>query len=250
MKLMKRTVRITGLMLAAALMIVVPGNGAARGIGNGHGAGKGRQTSLPVIVASLPFQALSNSEEAGLLKMREEEKLAGDVYRALYAAWGLQVFSTIIPSEQRHMEAVGALLTKYNITDPVTDAEPGAFTDPEMQKLYNSLVERGLQSRVDALHVGATVEDLDIKDLYTLLEQTDNTDIKTVYQNLAKGSRNHLRAFVFELSQNGKIYKAQFLSQEQVNEIVNSPRERGKVDENGVPVPGKNGPRHGKGRRA
>lgn len=108
----------------------------------------------------------------------------------------------------------------------------------ELQGLYNSLVERGNQSLVEALQVGATIEDLDIKDLDDLLEQTSNTDIKSVYQNLVKGSRNHLRSFTYELSLNGATYEAQFLSAAQVNAIITSPRERGRVDENGEQVSG------------
>jgi tRNA isopentenyl-2-thiomethyl-A-37 hydroxylase MiaE len=97
------------------------------------------------------------------------------------------------------------------------------------------------ESLVEALTVGATIEDLDIKDLYELLEQTDNSDIKTIYQNLAKGSRNHLRAYISQLSYRNVIYEAQFLTQTQVDDIVTSPRERGRVDENGDQVSGMNG---------
>jgi len=83
--------------------------------------------------------------------------------------------------------------------------------------------------------------------LYDFLEQADNTDIRIVYQNLVKGSRNHMRAFVSQLSMNGVTYDAQFLSAAQIDDIVASPRERGRVDENGVQVSG-NGQGRGKSR--
>ena len=125
------------------------------------------------------------------------------------------------------MDAVKALLDKYNLVDPVTDSRVGVFTAPEMQTLYDSLITEGRTSLVAAFHVGATIEDLDIKDLYELLEKTDNDDIKMVYENLSRGSRNHLRAFTTQLSLNGQTYEARFLTQEQIDDIITSPMERG-----------------------
>jgi hypothetical protein len=201
----------------------------------------GQQPGLSTVVRALPMQELSAEEEVGLTKMREEEKLARDVYQVLYQKWGHRVFSNIAQAEQRHMDAVKALLDKYNLPDPVTDSSVGLFTDPEMLDLYNSLVEQGQQSLIEAFKVGATIEDLDIKDLYDLLEQVDNEDIKTVYQNLAKGSRNHLRAFTTQLSLSGVTYEARFLTEEVINDIITSPRERGRVDANGRSGRGRSG---------
>jgi len=125
----------------------------------------------------------------------------------------------------------------------------GVFTDPELQKLYTSLVAQGEKSQVEAFRVGATIEDLDIKDLYDFMEQTDNADIRMVYQNLAKGSRNHLRSFTNQLSLHGIVYEAQFLTTAQINDIVSSPQERGQVDENGVQQAGNRKSSKGQGRR-
>ncbi len=247
MKLNKRFVGAAGFILVTG-MLMVPVDGNTKGGGFGRGNGGGQQFGLSTIVANLPMQDLSAEEEVGLTKMREEEKLARDVYQVLHDKWGLQVFSNIAQSEQRHMNAIKAVLDKYNMVDPVTDFSVGAFTDPELQTLYNSLVAQGEQSLVEALKVGATIEDLDIKDLYDFLEKTDNTDIKTVYQNLVKGSRNHLRSFSYQLSQNGTSYEAQFLTADQVGDIVTSPRERGQVDENGKQVTGNRGSGRGMGK--
>jgi len=232
-------------------MFMAPLNSDARGRGRGQGngtGGGGSQVSLSTVVANLPLQDLSAAEEVGLSKMREEEKLARDVYQVLYEKWNHLTFAQIARSEQQHMDALKALLDKYNVIDPVTNSSVGVFTDPELQDLYHSLVARGEQALVDALQVGATIEDLDIKDLYDLLEQTDNQDIKTVYQNLAKGSRNHLRAFSYRLSLNNSIYEAQFLTVAQIEDIITSPRERGMVDENGVQVSGRSGAEKGQRR--
>ena len=221
----------TAALLLATSILFTPIPSDARGPGHGHGPGNGRgQAGLSSVVASLPAQDLSTEEEVGLTKMREEEKLARDVYQVLYQKWGAQVFGNITQSEQRHMDAIKALLDKYNLPDPVTDPSVGAFTSPEMQELYEKLVAQGEQSLVEALKVGATIEDLDLYDLYELLGKTDNADIQRVYENLAKGSRNHLRAFTTQLSLNGVTYEAQFLTQEQVDSIITSPMERGPAD--------------------
>ncbi len=172
------------------------------------------------LVAQYPYQDLSEEERAGLIKMREEEKLARDVYLTLFDKWNHQVFSNIANSEQRHMDAVKSLIDKYGLTDPVVDNTVGVFTDPHMTELFNALVQKGSTSIVDALLVGATIEDLDIYDLNILLAQTDNEDIQVIYQNLSRGSRNHMRAFANALSIYGAVYTAQYLSQEEVDQII------------------------------
>ena len=195
-----------------------------------------QQAGIAQSVTALPLEDLSAEESEALIKMREEEKLARDVYKVLYDVWGLQVFANISKSEQRHMDAVKALLDKYNLPDPAADDTVGVFSSPEMQKLYNDLVSKGRNSAVDALLVGATIEDLDIFDLKECLSKTDNQDISTVFQNLMKGSRNHMRAFSRMLNLFGKTYTAQYLPQDEVDAIINSPRERGPVNKDGVPV--------------
>jgi hypothetical protein len=168
--------------------------------------------------------SLTDAEKDGLLLMREEEKLARDVYQKLYEIWGKRIFDNISKSEQTHTTAIAALLDRYDIADPVTDDTAGVFTNETLQNLYNDLVAQGSVSLEAALTVGATVEDLDIKDLQDLLAQTDKPDITTVYKNLMRGSRNHLRAFYRQL---GGEYEAQYITAEELEQIVNSPQERG-----------------------
>ena len=166
------------------------------------------------------YAPLSDDEASGLLYMVEEEKLARDVYLTLYNETGLEVFEKIAQSEQRHMDAVLGLIEKYNLTAPDTLNEVGAFENPELQSLYDQLIEQGSGSTVDALKVGALIEETDIKDLEDWIAKTDNEDIKAVYSNLMKGSENHLRAFVRNLEAQGVSYTAQVLPQEQVDEIL------------------------------
>ena len=237
MKLKKEMMGLAAVMAVVGVLLA-PMDGDARGTGYGQGGGRGQQGCGAAMVANLPMEDLSVTEEVGLAKMREEEKLARDVYQLLYQKWNMQVFSNIARSEQQHMNSVKVILDKYSLPDPVVDSTAGVFTDPELAELYLNLTEQGQLSLIDALTVGAIIEDLDIKDLYDLLEETDSTDIRIVYQNLAKGSRNHLRAYTYQLSLLGVEYEARFLTAEQIAEIISAPRERGRVDENGEAVVG------------
>ena len=171
---------------------------------------------------------LSKAEKDGILYMREEEKLARDVYQTLYNKWELQIFANIAKSEQTHMEAVKLLVDKYGLEDPVKD-KVGEFTNPKLQDLYNKLIEDGSKSVEDALKVGAVIEEIDIIDLQKHLAETNKGDIKLVYENLMKGSRNHLRAFTSNLAKYGITYEPQYLSKEEYEKIVSSPMEKGAV---------------------
>lgn len=183
-------------------------------------------SARPAIV-ELPKQELSVQEHDRLIYMREEEKLARDVYSILYEKWRMPIFSNIAQSEQTHTEAVQDILTKYNITDPVTHDSVGVFTNSNLQELYNNLTARGITSREEALTVGALIEDLDIADLKRNISETDNDDITLVYENLMRGSRNHLRSFTTQLVSLNTVYTPQYISKEEFDEIIASPQERG-----------------------
>ena len=142
---------------------------------------------------------LTADEVAGLIYMREEEKLARDVYTTLYEVWGQRIFSNIARSEQRHMDAVATLLDRYGIADPVVGNGVGEFTNPDLQALYDELVDQGSRSLAEALRVGVTIEKVDILDLQQELATVEHADIQRVYERLEQGSENHLRAFVSNL---------------------------------------------------
>jgi hypothetical protein len=186
------------------------------------------QTALQDALAALPLGELTDSERDGLLLMREEEKLAGDVYRYLYELHSLQVFSNIASSEDTHTVAVKQLLDRYSLADPAAGNADGVFSNVDVQMLYDSLTARGTPSLLDGLYVGVLIEELDIFDLERLLgELDDNPDIALVYENLQKGSRNHLRAFYRQVLDNGGSYTPEYLSQDEFDAIVNSDVERG-----------------------
>jgi hypothetical protein len=169
---------------------------------------------------------LSIAEKDGILYMREEEKLARDVYQTLYNKWKLQIFANIAESEQKHMDSVKKLIDNYNLEDPAKEGV-GEFTNPKLQELYNKLVEDGSKSIENALKVGAMIEEIDIIDLKKHLSETNKEDIKLVYENLMRGSRNHLRAFTSNLENYGISYEPQYLSKEEYEQIVSSPMEKG-----------------------
>ncbi len=171
--------------------------------------------------------ALSPFEKETIVYTREEEKMARDVYTAMLAKWNVNSFSNISASEQKHMDAIQTLLTAYNLADPVGNNNAGVFTNAEIQKLYNDLVAKGNNSETDAIIVGLTIEDMDIYDLQQALLQIQKPDIKNVYENLLRASKNHIREFYTLLQNRGGTYTPQFLTQQEYNNIVNSPKEHG-----------------------
>jgi hypothetical protein len=169
--------------------------------------------------ASVAAEKLTEAEAHDLLFMREEEKLARDVYVSLYEKWGVRVFNNIPKSEQLHMDAILSLLNTYGLADPVL--ESGLFSDPDLQSLYDTLLANGQQSKLDALMVGALIEEVDIEDIELAILRTDKSDLISVYMNLIKGSENHLNAFVRNIEAiTGTPYVAQKISQEKVDKIL------------------------------
>jgi hypothetical protein len=189
--------------------------------GQGHGnqdyqGGQNKRASS----SSVPQGELDQNEMDALLYMREEEKLAHDVYLAFAAQWDLQLFQNISSSEQTHKDAIKELIDRYALSDPLKDAA-GEFTNPDLQALYDELIAQGSLSLSDALRVGAAIEEIDILDLEKYLAQTDNADIKQVFNNLKSGSENHLVAFVSTLSrQAGETYQPQYLTPEAYQAIL------------------------------
>ncbi len=157
---------------------------------------------------------------ADMAFLREEEKLARDVYITLHDRWGLPIFDQIAVSEQLHTDSVRALLDRHDLYDPVLDDNVGVFTDPFLASLYDQLVNLGLTSEIDALVVGATIEDLDILDITEKLEHNDAADVTRVLERLRCGSHSHARGFVGALAQYGVVYTPQYTSQAEWDAIL------------------------------
>ena len=167
---------------------------------------------------------LTEAEIEGIMLMREEEKLARDVYMFLYDRWNQRIFANIARSEQMHMNAVGRLIQAYDLTDPIDgDETRGVFENFTLQKLYNTLTSQGSKTAEDAFLVGMTIEDLDIYDLQKLMQETNNEDIQRVYSHLLRGSENHMGAFYNQIEKNGfASYSPQYISQADYDKIVSS----------------------------
>ncbi|HPH35128.1 MAG TPA: DUF2202 domain-containing protein [Methanoregulaceae archaeon] len=143
---------------------------------------------------------LTDDEKYWMTYMREEEKLARDVYLSLGSRWNIPIFANIAQSEQVHMDSVKTLLDRYGVPDPAAGKAQGEFTNPVLQNLYHDLIAQGSASPVEALNAGVLVEETDIADLNKALATTQKNDIRTVYNNLLQGSMNHLNAFQSNLA--------------------------------------------------
>ena len=167
---------------------------------------------------------LSTTDESALLFMLEEEKLARDTYAYLDDLWSINQFANIKKSEQSHMNAVENLLISSNISYSILPV--GEFNNSDLQSLYNQFVEQGSVSLINALKIGATIEDLDIVDLQRTIDATSNSLVISVFEKLKCGSGNHLRSFVFAIESEGESYTPQFLTQDEYDTIINGTQER------------------------
>lgn len=168
----------------------------------------------------LPIGEVNQAEIDTLLYMREEEKLARDVYLFLAEKWSLPAFANIAKSEQAHMDSILGLLNRYDLEDS-TSAESGVFNNAELQGLYNQLIAQGSISAEEAFMVGAAIEEIDILDLQESLTQTDQADIQQVLNSLMLGSYKHLSTFVGNLSRRyGITYTPQYMSNDLYQQIL------------------------------
>lgn len=228
-------------VMASALLFAGP---AAPG--DAGGAGCGGACLAATQPATQPVGTLSDTDNAALVYMREEEKLAHDVYVALAKKFPLKPFQNIPRSEKQHQSAVAGLMMRYDVPDPVSEMPDGKFATDAMQKLYDHLVEKGSASEIAALQVGAEIEELDIKDLRTRAEATDQADLKAVFAALETASGHHLHAFMRNLQVRNATYAAQHLSQPEFDMLLTPPAPAPASD--AVPSPRARPGRHGQGK--
>lgn len=200
---------------------------------------------LPGTSVTNAKDGLDYNEVTHLTFMREEEKLARDVYITFSEYYPTaQVFFNITESEQRHTDSVLHVMDTFGLEDPNTDNEVGQFTGDEWGEYftltYQALVEQGKQGLLEALYVGALIEELDMHDIIFCPEKivessdviedkydcgqvyTKEESILQLYQNLLAGSASHLKAYVYYIEQfiGEGNYEAQYLSQEEVDGIL------------------------------
>lgn len=145
---------------------------------------------------------LTDIEEEGILYMRQEEKVARDVYQKLGEIYQLSIFNNIALSEQGHMDAIKKLIDTYSLTDPEPDEFeiPGEFSNQDFQDMYDDLIVRGLSSRDEAMVVGQDIENQDMADLKYYSENTELKDILQVYKKLSDASQRHLNSFLLHVT--------------------------------------------------
>ncbi len=213
-------------ILPLTMSLIIGLAAAAPSLAAGGNGGQNQRIQTPTLTAEDSYE---------LTYMREEEKLARDVYLGLSDYWYARsgnlpvvtVMQNIAQAEQRHMDQVEAKLEQYGLPDPVLDENQlGGFVNPELAALYNELLTRGQKSPLDALLVGGLIEEVDIQDLQEAIQKTQLTDLDRMYESLLCGSRNHLRAFASQVASTQGSYVAQVLPQAEVNAITQSPHER------------------------
>ena len=212
--------------------------GAIAGKG-GKGGGTGGGGTTPSV--------LDTTEASHLTFMREEEKLARDVYLTLAELYpGQQVFSRIATrSEQTHTDTMRDKLDQFNLPDPNPDTNNlpdsiGVFTGDEwgwyFEEKFALLTTMGKESELAALYVGALIEELDMYDIAVCpqvmvdrgfsspcgLEYTDEGALQTAYSALISGSESHLRSYVGQIEAVIGVgnYEAQYLTQAEVDAIL------------------------------
>lgn len=184
--------------------------------------------TILLLVSMLLTGLLGYSQEQPLSKiamddiryMREEEKMARDVYDSMYIRWQLTPFKNIQQSETMHMKFMKELIEKYQLTDPVLSEERGSFSNKQILSLYQQLIEMGSKSAIDALKAGAQIEEIDIQDLLNKQKHTTNETILSTYKMLLSASERHLNAFVRNLKMRDESYKPVVLEQATFDDII------------------------------
>jgi hypothetical protein len=219
---------VPGAVLLAVFFSACGGGGGDGPVaGEAAGGASANTANVTATLATLSVEPLSVAEQESLAYMREEEKLAHDVYIQLDSLWraNTRVFGNIANSEASHTELLRQLLLRYSQPDPAASTTVGIFQNTKLQSMYQQLVAAGSVSLVEALKVGAAIEEIDMIDINAALLSVDNQDINLVYQNLLKGSRNHLRSFVGNLTNQGVSYVPQYMSVADYQAIVSTPME-------------------------
>jgi hypothetical protein len=203
---------IGGVFAAGAVAVAVPAVAGAGPFGNpspaaswsgpgagagmvGGGMGRHAQDGSCLPSTSAPAGVLNEQQRATLAAMAQEEKLAGDLYRAFAAQYPVAVFDRIAAAEDQHLTAVRTLLARYGISDPTAGKPAGQFADAAVQATYDRLLTQGKGGQGPAIGVAQQVERTDIADLQQALNGLDAADVTQLYQHLLAASRRHLTAF-------------------------------------------------------
>ncbi|MDF1876602.1 DUF2202 domain-containing protein [Sulfurimonas sp. SAG-AH-194-L11] len=186
--------------------------------------------NLPVTITQAiltPLSTLTPEVKETLAYMGNEERLAYDVYTALYnyhlntGTELKQLTNIATKSEAIHIKTVQLLVQKYisdlsEFTDTnktvdanlgltmdytnysTTELPAGQYNIDAIQTLHTELIAKGEQSPQDALEVGCMIEVIDIDDLLRDIEiakDSNASDVVTSFEFLRDGSYSHYGAF-------------------------------------------------------
>ena len=219
---------IVVLALVAAAFILETDDQKTLNVSEEDGITKLNQDQLQQIIDKNQAGVLSDTEKRNIRFIIEEEKMARDLYFEFSKKYDKQIFENIYKAEQTHMKSMQKLVNKYGMEDPTAKTDVGEFQNRQIQKMYDELLEQGNKSLVEALKVGAEVEDRDIDDIQDNMTNTSKADILFVYENLKRASKNHLRAFMKNIEKENGEYSPKYLEQAEFNSIVGSGIERGR----------------------
>ena len=155
---------------------------------------------------------LTDEQKYAIAYMWNDEKMAHDLYLALYNKFPNQnvLYNIATKAESTHELTVENLAQAYDINitnyqngygehysqNDLDKYGAGEFFIPAVQQTYDTLYNQGSKSEIDALKVGCMVEVVDVDDLNKYLDVVkDKPDIVNAFENLRSGSYNHYWAF-------------------------------------------------------
>lgn len=169
---------------------------------------------------------LTANEIEFLYAVREDEKVARDLYTSFYKKYALTPFANIGAAESNHIKAVERLFDYYQIKYPEV-GPAGVFANTTRQDLYNSLLSQGNISALEAFKVMAKDEETGIVNYKEVIKTIVNPNIKMVLENLTKASENHLKAAIRQITALGGVYTPVLMSVSEFDTIIASGFQQG-----------------------
>jgi hypothetical protein len=148
----------------------------------------------PAAVQAATSATTTGLTNAQLTEMREEERVARDLYTQLGRSSGEAIFTRIAAAEQRHLDAVERLMSSQGMDPDAAGTTVGRYAVPDLQSAYNRWLAAGRASDQAAYKVGVELEKQDIAELKALRVASGTTGARVV-QALRTGSEHHLAAF-------------------------------------------------------
>lgn len=182
-----------------------------------------RANVAPVLGVTAP---LSADEIEFLFAIREDEKVARDLYTSFSALYPASVqIAKIKTAEDSHIACIEAVLDYYEISYPAMTAT-GVFEDAERQALYNDLVDKSA-TLLETFGTMAVIEEETVLAYKSVQSEITNENISLVVANMIKASSNHLKAAVRQITALGGSYTPSYLSAEEFDAIINSSFQNG-----------------------